>query len=266
MTDENSMRSYRTVGYEVTEGVATVTLNRPEAMNSFNAELRADLAAALQAAADDAHVRVVVLAANGRVFSAGADLKAGFPDGPTVLHQLREEYKPGLMTITEMDKPVISVVQGSAAGIGLSYALAADLVVMGESAFLLAPFSNIGLIPDGGANWLLPQALGYRLAFQLAIENERLPAARCLELGLVNRVVADERVREEAQAWAASLAQRAPLALGLTKRAMRSASQMSFSDAIDYEAELQARCIDSDDCREGVTAFLEKRRAIFKGR
>jgi 2-(1,2-epoxy-1,2-dihydrophenyl)acetyl-CoA isomerase len=260
------MSDDRTVLYRVADGVATVTLNRPEAMNAFDAQLRSDLAAALGAAAENPAVRVVVLAANGRVFSAGADLKAGFPDGPAVRHQLREEYKPSLLAIAEMDKPVMSVVNGSAAGIGLSYALAADLIVMGEKAFLLSPFSNIGLIPDGGANWLLPRAIGYPRAFQIAIENERVPAARCLELGLANRVVPDERLQEEAQAWAAQLAQRAPIALALTKRAMRRAAQMSFSDVIDYEAELQAECIDSEDCREGVSAFLEKRKAVFKGR
>lgn len=260
------MSDYQTVTYEVAEGVATVMLNRPNAMNSFDGQLRAELAAALKTAADDADVRVVVLGAHGRVFSAGADLKAGFPDGPTVRHQLREEYKPSLVAIAEMDKPVISAVHGSAAGIGLSYALAADLVVMADNAFLLSPFSNIGLIPDGGANWMLPRELGYKRAFQIAIENERVPAARCLELGLCNRVVPAEKLLEEAQAWARELAARAPIALALTKRAMRRAAQMSFVDVVDYEAELQAECIDSEDCKEGVSAFLEKRKAVFKGR
>lgn len=260
------MSHYQTVDYAVADGVATVTLNRPEAMNAFNDALRNELAAALQAAADDTAVRVVILAANGRVFSAGADLKAGFPDGAAVRHQLREEYKPALLAIAEMDKPVISAVQGSASGIGLSFALAADLVVMAQSAFLLLPFSNIGLIPDGGANWMLPRDIGYRRAFQIAIENERMPSARCLELGLINRVVADERLLEETHAWAHSLAARAPIALALTKRAMRRAAQMSFAEVIDHEAELQAQCIDSEDCREGVTAFLEKRKATFTGR
>ncbi len=257
---------YQTVDYALDDGVAKVTLNRPEAMNAFNQTMRGELADALKAAADDADVRVVILAGNGRVFSAGADLKAGFPDGAAVRHQLREEYKPGLLAITQMDKPVISAVHGSASGIGLSFALAADLVVMAQSAFLLLPFSNIGLIPDGGANWMLPRDIGYRRAFQIAVENERLPSARCLELGLVNRVVADDQLLHEAHSWARSLASRAPIALALTKRAMRRAAQMSFAEVIDHEAELQAQCIDSEDCREGVTAFLEKRKATFTGR
>ncbi len=260
------MVDYSTVDY-ITDGpVALVVLNRPDAMNAFNADLRAELAEALQRAGSDPAVRAVVLAGNGRVFSAGADLKAGFPDGNQVRKQLREEYRPGLVAIADMEKPVISAIHGSAAGIGLSFALAADLSVMGEGAFLLSPFSNIGLIPDGGATWLLPRALGYGRAFQVAVENERVSAQVCLETGLVNRVVADDRVRDEALEWAHSLSERAPRALGLTKKAMRRAASLDFADSIDFEAELQSECIDSEDCKEGVSAFLEKRKPKFTGR
>lgn len=260
------MSELTTVTYEVEERVAVIRLNRPDAMNAFDRTLRGDLTAALAQAAGDDAVRVVVLAGSGRVFSAGADLKAGFPDGEQVRRQLMEEYRPALVAIAEMDKPVISAVHGSAAGIGLSFALVCDLTVMAESAFLLAPFSNIGLIPDGGANWLLPRAIGYKRAYQIAIENERVPASRCLELGLVNRVVPDEALMSETLAWARSLAVRAPIALARTKRAMREAATRSYDEVLELEAELQAGCIESEDCREGVQAFLEKRKPDFRGR
>lgn len=255
-----------TVLYDVSGAVATVTLNRPDAMNSFNGTMRQELGDALGEARGDSAVRAVVLTGAGRCFSAGADLKAGWASGADVERQLKEEYGVSLKHIVEMDKPVIAATNGFAAGIGLSYALAADLHVMGVKSFLLSPFSNIALIPDGGATWLLPRDIGYRRAFQIAVENERLPADRCLELGLANRVVPDGEVVSEAQAWAAQLAERAPLALARTKEAMRKAASEDYADTLENEARLQALCIDSEDCKEGISAFLEKRKADFKGR
>lgn len=255
-----------TVQYERQGQVAIITLNRPDALNSFNQEMRADLVEATTRARHDNDVRVVVLTGAGRCFSAGADLKQGFRDGAAVQQALVEEYKPSLMNLHDMQKPVIAAVNGFAAGIGLSYALVADLVVMGESAFLLSPFSTIGLIPDGGATWLLARSVGHRRAFQLAAEAGRLPAAQCLELGLANRIVADDRVAVEAADWAQALALRAPLALARTKQALHHAMLTDYGNAIDGEAALQKLCIDSADSREGIAAFLEKRKPEFHGK
>ena len=254
-----------TVLYEQDAAVVTITLNRPDAMNGFDTELRADLLAALTHAAQDAQVRVVVLTGAGRCFSAGADLKAGFASGAEVKRQLDEEYGPCLKAIADMPKPVISAVNGFAAGIGLAFALVSDLVVMGESAFLLSPFSNIGLVPDGGATWLLPRLIGYQRAYQLCVENERIKAPRCVELGLANRAVPDAQVLSATQSWAASLARRAPLALARTKQAMRLAAVSDYEEAMKLEAELQRASADSADCQEGVSAFLEKRKPNFTG-
>ena len=255
----------KTVLYQVDDAVAIITLNRPDAMNGFDTQLRSDLLAALTHAGDDPSVRVVILTGAGRCFTAGADLKAGFPSGDEVKRQLDEEYGPCLKAIVAMPKPVISAVNGFAAGIGLSFALAADLMVMGESAFLLSPFSNIGLVPDGGATWLLPRLVGYQRAYQLCVENERIMAPRCVELGLANRAVPDEELFSATTTWAQSLAQRAPLALARTKQAMRQSAEGDYLTALKLEAELQRASVESADCKEGVTAFLEKRKPSFTG-
>ena len=254
-----------TVLYETEGAVATITLNRPDALNSFNREMRADLAAATARARGDSAVRAVVLTGAGRCFSAGADLKAGFRTGEEVERIVNEEYRPSLSDIAEMEKPVISAINGVAAGIGLSYALVCDLSVMGENSFLLCPFSSIGLVPDGGSTWLLTRAMGYMNAYQMAVDNERLPAARCRELGLVNKVAADAELMATARAWADKLAGKAPLALARTKQLMRRAPALSYADAITAEAALQHLCFDSADCREGIAAFLEKREPRFTG-
>lgn len=255
-----------TVLYETKGAVATITLNRPDSLNSFDATLRQDLNDATSQAKDDSSIRAVVLTGAGRCFSAGADLKAGFKKGIDVERMLVEEYKPSLINIAEMEKPVISAINGFAAGIGLSYAMVCDLSIMGESAFLLAPFSTIGLIPDGGASWLLANSVGYKRAYALAIENDRIPAEQCLAMGLVNRIANDESLLRTAQEWAESLALKAPLALSGTKKIMRQAASLSYADAINSEAALQHLCIDSEDSREGITAFLEKRQAKFQGK
>ena len=254
-----------TIMYDQHGHVAVITLNRPDSLNSFNQEMRLDLMAATSRARQDASVRVVVLTGAGRCFSAGADLKAGLRNGAQVEQWLNEEYKPSLIDLYEMQKPVIAAVHGFAAGIGLSYALVCDLMIMGNGAYLLSPFSNIGLIPDGGATWLLSRSIGYRRAYQLACESERILATACLSMGLANRLAADDQVLPEARAWAEGLAQRAPLALARTKQAMHEAAHLDYPQTIGNEAALQKLCIDSADSREGIAAFLEKRNPEFKG-
>jgi 2-(1,2-epoxy-1,2-dihydrophenyl)acetyl-CoA isomerase len=255
-----------TVLYEVSGAVATITLNRPDSLNSFTSEMRADLIEATNRAKEDSFIRVVVLTGAGRCFSAGADLKAGFKSGKDVEHSLVAEYKPSLINLAEMEKPVISAINGFAAGIGLSYAMVCDLSVMAESAFLLSPFSTIGLVPDGGSTWLLANAIGYKQAYEMAVENERVSAQPCLEMGLVNKIVVDDQILSSAQEWAESLSKKAPLALARTKKLMREASTFNYSEAITSEAALQRLCIDSTDSSEGIAAFMEKRQADFIGK
>ena len=253
------------VNYEVADAVAVIALNRPDNMNAFTADLRADLAQALHDVANDNSVRVVVLTGEGRCFSAGADLKES-PGGRPVGEQLREEYRPVFAAIAELSVPVIAAIPGSAAGIGMSLALHCDLVIMAEDAFLLSPFSTISLVPDGGLNWMLVRHLGYKRAFQLSVEAERIDAARCVQLGLANRTAPASELQSTALEWARDLSQRAPLALAATKKVMRFAMDNDWDSSYDLEAQLQGSLVGTADNNEGIEAFLQKRKPEFKGK
>jgi 2-(1,2-epoxy-1,2-dihydrophenyl)acetyl-CoA isomerase len=253
------------VKYEQQGAVAVITLNRPDSMNAFTNELRADLLQALQKARKDDDVRVVVLTGEGRCFSAGADLKADGIDRP-ISEKLQQEYRPIQEAIAEMPKPLIAAVPGSAAGIGLSIALQCDLLVMADNAFMLSPFTTISLVPDGGLNWLLARQLGYRRAFQLSVESERIPAERCVELGLANKAVPDTALQSTALEWAQALSNRAPLSVAATKKVMRYAADHDWASSYDMEAELQNELFGTEDNNEGINAFFEKRAADFKGK
>ncbi len=255
-----------TVNYESPkDGVALITLSRPDKLNAFNRQLRQDLTAAVgRASADDA-IRAVVVTGEGRAFCAGADVSAAHEMG-NVEDVLNTEYAGFLNAVSSMPKPVIAAINGPAAGIGMTLALTCDLRVMGEGAYLMSAFSNIGLVPDGGLSFLLTREIGYARAYQLAIEAEKVDAARAVAWGLVNRVVADEAVLADALDWAASLSERAPVALGLTKRAFRAAAQEGLKNAAAYEAMLQRQAITTEDCAEGVAALFQKRKPAFKGK
>ena len=253
------------VNYEVADAVAVIALNRPDNMNAFTADLRADLAEALHDVANDNSVRAVVLTGEGRCFSAGADLKESLGGRP-VSEQLREEYRPVFAAIAELSVPVIAAIPGSAAGIGMSLALHCDLVIMADDAFLLSPFSTISLVPDGGLNWALVRQLGYKRAFQLSVEAERIDAARCVQLGLANRTAPANELQSAALEWARDLGQRAPLALAATKKVMRYAMDNDWDSSYDLEAQLQGSLVGTADNEEGIAAFLQKRKPEFKGK
>lgn len=253
------------VKYEQHGAVAVITFNRPDAMNSFTSQMSFDVLDALERAHHDENIRVVVITGEGRCFSAGADLKSGF-EGRQVFGKLQYEYRPVMSAIATMPKPVIAAVPGSAAGIGLSLALTCDLLIMADNAFLLSPFTTISLVPDGGLNWLLVRQLGYRSAFQLSVESERIDAARSVELGLANKAVPAGDLQAATLEWATLLARRAPLSLAATKKVMRHAMDHDWASSFDAEAELQQSLIGCDDNLEGVQAFFEKREPDFKGK
>jgi 2-(1,2-epoxy-1,2-dihydrophenyl)acetyl-CoA isomerase len=270
MTEPNEQ--LQTVNVRVDDGAATIELNRPEALNAWNAQLGADLLAALRGVADDDAVRAVLITGAGRAFSSGADLKdisggESTPDGrPDVYKTLTERYHPIMQTIREMPKPVIGAVNGPAVGIGCSLALCCDLILAAESAYFLLAFVNIGLVPDGGSSLFVPTRVGMARATELAMLGERLPAAQALEWGLINRVVADDRLEEEAARLAARLAAGPTRSYAGTKRELNNWLYSRMPEQLELEAQLQREMSGSDDFLEGAMAFVQKRPARFAGR
>ena len=262
--------SFDTVIVQRHGAVARLVLNRPDALNSFDSALRRDLLAAARAVNGDAAVRVVILAGAGRAFSAGADLAEGFGDdaggGIATEQMLNAEYKPIVLAIAESTKLWIAEVQGAAAGIGSALVMACDLAVMAEEGYLYEAFAAIGLIPDGGATWHLLREVGRKRAMEIIIGGDRIHGPRCLELGLCNRVTAADALAAETLEWAQQLARRAPLAVSYSKQALALADRIGLADMVAAEATMQHILVESDDCREGVSAFLEKREAAFSGR
>ena len=271
----NTMREaegFETVRLERHGAVARLALNRADALNSCNGQLRGDLRRAGEVINADDALRVVVLAGAGRAFSAGADLaegslgSAGAGVGTTTENQLNFEYKPIVVGISESPKLWIAEVQGAAAGIGSAFAMACDFMVMAEEGYLYQAFAAIGLIPDGGATWQLLRAVGRKRALEIIVGGERIYAQRCLELGLCNRVVAADELTPATMAWAEELAQKAPLAMTYSKLALARADALSLEAMISAEAGMQHILIESEDCSEGIKAFFEKRPPRFAGR
>lgn len=257
--------AYTTVKLERKNAVGLITIQRPDVLNAFNAELVDEMDQVTQEVAGDSSVRVVVLTGEGRGFSAGADLSERNPRWNSTEQALMQGYRPSLERIMTMAKPVIAAVNGPAAGVGAAFAMACDLCVMSEKAYIMLAFSNIALVPDGGANWLLPRTIGYRRAYQAAIEAEKITADRCLEWGLANRIAEPENLIDETLAWAEELAQRPPQSLSLTKELMRYAADAPYNEVYRLEAVRQNALIGSPDNQEGVAAFIEKRKPNFQG-
>lgn len=261
------MTTYQTIQYFVENAVALISLNRPERRNALTAELLSELLQACETVRNDPAVRAVVLTGEGPTFCSGQDLSifTGKIEGHVVRDAVIKLYKPLILTMVELEKPIVGAINGGAAGAGASLALACDLRIMAEDSYLLQAFSSIGLVPDAGSTWFMARQLGYSRALQLCIEAERIPAARCLELGLCNHVAPAAELRAEALAWAQKLAQRPTLAVGWTKQALAAAVTTTLEASIHLEAELQAQAVATQDHIEGVTAFLQKRAPQFKG-
>jgi 2-(1,2-epoxy-1,2-dihydrophenyl)acetyl-CoA isomerase len=261
-----------TVNVSADDGVATIELNRPDALNAWNAQLGSDLLAAVGAVAQDDAARAVLLTGAGRGFSSGADLKdlgggATMPDGrPDIYRTLTERYHPIMQAIREMPKPVLAAVNGPAVGIGCSLALCCDLIVAAQSAYFLLAFVNIGLVPDGGSSLFVPTRVGMARATELAMLGEKLGAAKALEWGLINRVVPDEQLAPESQALAARLAAGPTRSYAGTKRQLNNWLYARMDEQLELEAQLQREASGSEDFLEGAMAFVEKRPARFSGR
>jgi 2-(1,2-epoxy-1,2-dihydrophenyl)acetyl-CoA isomerase len=261
--------SYRTVTWELSRGVGRITMNRPDSLNAWTAELGRELKQAVTGDAADPAVRAVLITGAGRGFSSGADLKAGFDpadDGlPDLRKELHELYHPIIAGVRRLEKPVVAAVNGPAVGIGASLALACDLVLAARSAFFGLAFVNIGLMPDGGSTLFVPAAVGKARAFQMALLGERVPAEQALEWGLVNRVVPDEELQPEAAALVERLAQGPTRSYASSKQALNRMLYPDLEGQLDLEAELQHALARTGDFQEGVAAFVEKRDAAFQG-
>ncbi len=271
VADESDMQ-LETVNVRREQGAVTIELNRPQALNAWNAKLGADLLAAVRAVAADETVRAVVITGAGRGFSSGADLRdvgGGLttPDGrPDTYRTLTERYHPIMKAIREMPKPVLASVNGPAVGIGCSLALCCDLIVAAQSAYFLLAFVNIGLVPDGGSSLFVPTRVGMARAMELSMLGERLAAERALEWGLINRVVADEQLAGETAALAARLASGPTLSYAGAKRQLNNWLYARMDEQLELEARLQQESAGSADFIEGATAFAQRRTPRFSGR
>ena len=257
-----------TVQYTVHQQVATITLNRPEKRNAFTPAMLQALQGAFVQADEDEEVRAVLVSGAGKGFCAGQDLAIfdGIPSPEQVREVVLDYYRPMILSIVALKKPVIAAINGVAAGAGASLALACDLRIMAHDASILMAFSNIGLVPDAGASWFLNRLVGYSRAFEIAALGERITAEKSLELGLTNWVTGADTLAEDALARARHLAQRPTIALGMTKTALQQVTQEGLARILTLEADLQAQAAATADHLEGVTAFVEKRTPLFRGR
>ena len=257
--------TYETIRVQVADGVATITLNRPDSLNALNGVMRRELLAALKAAGRDESVRAIVLTGEGRGFCSGADLRGG-PAERTFRRLLTDEYNPLIVAIRELPMPVIAAVNGVAAGAGVSLALACDLIYAAEEARFIQAFVRIGLVPDSGSTRTLVRALGRHRAAELVFSGEPLGAAEARAAGLVNVVVPYDQLAATVRAAAIGLAAAPTRAIGLAKRAINHAEDALLTESLAMEAALQELAGRTEDHAEGLAAFAEKREPRFLGR
>jgi 2-(1,2-epoxy-1,2-dihydrophenyl)acetyl-CoA isomerase len=246
-------------------GVKRVTFNNPARRNSIDFETMKRFTEAIKESFED-ETRVIVITGAGDSFCAGADLQAGLSGARDVTTDLREVINPGVLAMRSLPKPIIARVHGHAAGIGCNYALAADIIVASDQAFFSQAFIKIGLMPDGGGTYFLPHLVGYNKAFELMALGDPVPAQQAFEMGMLNRVVAASELDATVDAMADRLASAPAIALAKIKAGLANGLQSDLASALEFEAAGQGECFRSSDFKEGVAAFLQKRKAVFTGK
>lgn len=247
-------------------GVCTLKLNRPEVFNSFNRKMALDLQAAIDDCEKDSSVRAIVITGEGKAFCAGQDLaEAVDPEGPEMTTIVKEHYNPIIERIRNIEKPVIAAVNGVAAGAGANIALACDITIAKKSASFIQAFSKIGLIPDSGGTFFLPRIIGMQKALALMFTGDKVSADQAEQLNMIYRSVEDDIFEEEVLKFAETLASMPTRGLGLTKKAVNESFNNTLTAQLSVEETLQTEAGETYDFREGVNAFLEKRKPVFKG-
>lgn len=259
------MASFKYLLVRNERGVYTISLNRPEVYNALNDEITFELQDALRAVAKDATVRVVVLTGEGKAFCSGQDLKGSADSKRSFMDSLQKRYNPIIRAMRNLPKPVICRLNGVAAGAGCSLALACDMIVASEDASLIEVFINIGLVPDSGSSFFLPRLVGMAKAFELCTMGSRIPATEALSLGLVNRVVPAGELDAAVTEYTDYFSGAPTRSVGLIKKMLQKSANASLDEMLDYEAYCQEIAGGSADYKEGVAAFLQKRKPRFSG-
>lgn len=255
-----------TIKFSISEGVASISLNRPDVLNSFSKEMALELQRVLDECAKNSSVRAIYLTGEGRAFCAGQDLaEAIATDGPGLQNIVKDHYNPIIERLRNIEKPVICAVNGVAAGAGANIAIACDITYASYSASFIQAFSKIGLIPDSGGTFTLPRLVGMQRAAALMFLGDKVPAQQAMEMGMIYKAVEDTLLQETAFATAKTLATMPTKGLGLTKRALNQSLTNNLTQQLAVEEALQTQAGKTYDYNEGVTAFLEKRKPTFKG-
>jgi len=254
------------INFEIKGNTGCITLNRPDVLNSINRQMAMELQDALDKCKESQEIRAVYLTGAGRAFCAGQDLAEAIDaHGPGLNNIVRDHYNPIIKRIRQIEKPVVAAVNGVAAGAGANIALACDIVVAASSASFIQAFSKIGLVPDSGGTFFLPKLVGFQRASALCMLGDKVSAEEAVMMGMIYRMFPDDKLEEESLALAMKLSQMPTKGLGYTKRALNASLFNNLDDQLDVEEELQTAAGNTDDYKEGVNAFLEKRKALFTG-